>query len=293
MSAVAVVSWRNVDTALRSFPRVAAAQPERTQRWYVPELLRIKGEVLLGQGSDRRITEAEGCFGHARDMAREHGALFRELRIAPSFARSRAAEKRHDGAKQILSPVYDRFTEGLGTADLRAAKAAPVDHLYDTLRFRRVHGKIQYAPHRSVGMPCWHARAVAITFLALAATAAAQPAGGVRRFDGTWEATVVCSDWHGALGYSKIFPVMVSDGHLQGQYEKKDQPNSLTLEGTIQPDGRATISANGVTGPSKFNIAQIQQGEPYNYSITAQFERAHGHGKRMELRPCDVDFVRQ
>jgi len=142
-------------------------------------------------------------------------------------------------------------------------------------------------------MTRWHARAVAITSLALAASAAAQPAGGVRRFDGTWEATVVCSDWHGALGYSKVFPVMVSDGHLHGQYEKQDQPNSLTLEGTIQPDGRATISANGVTGPSKFNIAQVQQGEPYNYSITAQFERAHGHGKRMELRPCDVDFVRQ
>jgi hypothetical protein len=31
----------------------------------------------------------------------------------------------------------------------------------------------------------------------------------------------------------------------------------------------------------------------YIGAITAQFERAHGHGKRMELRPCDVDFVRQ
>jgi len=78
---------------------------------------------LLGQGSDRRITEAEGCFGHARDMAREHGALLWELGIALSLARLRAAEKRHDEAKQILSAVYDRFTEGFGTADLRAAKA--------------------------------------------------------------------------------------------------------------------------------------------------------------------------
>jgi len=49
--------------------------------------------------------------------------LFWELRIALSFARLRAAQKRHDEAKQILSTVYDRFTEGFGTADLRAAKA--------------------------------------------------------------------------------------------------------------------------------------------------------------------------
>ena len=142
-------------------------------------------------------------------------------------------------------------------------------------------------------MAHWHVRAVTVAALALGTNAAAQPAGDVRRFDGTWEVTVVCPEWQGALGYSKVFPVMVSDGHLHGQYDKQYQPNSLTLEGTIQPDGRASIIANGVTGPSKFNIDQVPQGEPYSYIITAQFEGSHGHGKRTELRPCDVDFVRQ
>jgi hypothetical protein len=142
-------------------------------------------------------------------------------------------------------------------------------------------------------MTHWHVRAVAVAALALGTNAAAQPAGDVRRFDGTWEVTVVCPEWQGALGYSKVFPVMVSDGHLHGQYYEQYQPNSLTLEGTIQPDGRASIIANGVTGPSKFNIKEAPQGEPYGYNITAQFERAHGHGKRTELRSCDVDFVRQ
>jgi hypothetical protein len=131
------------------------------------------------------------------------------------------------------------------------------------------------------------------TALALATSAAAQPAGDVHRFDGTWKVTIVCPKWEGALGYSKVFPMTVSDGHLHGQYDKQYQPNSLTLDGTIQPDGRASIFAKGVTGPSKFNLNQVPEGSGVSYTITAQFERAHGHGKRMELRPCDVDFVRQ
>jgi hypothetical protein len=82
-------------------------------------------------------------------------------------------------------------------------------------------------------------------------------------------------------------------GLLQGIPGDGERRSPVTLEGTIQPDGRASIIANGVTGPSKFNIKEAPQGEPYGYNITAQFERAHGHGKRTELRSCDVDFVRQ
>jgi hypothetical protein len=142
-------------------------------------------------------------------------------------------------------------------------------------------------------MAHWHVRAAAVTALALATSATAQPAGDVRRFDGTWEVTLVCTEWQGASGYSKVFPAMVSDGHLHGQYDKQYQPNSLTLEGTIHPDGRASIIANGVTGPSKYNIDQVQQGQPYGYIVTAQFEASHGHGTRTKDRPCEVDFVHQ
>jgi predicted ATPase len=40
-----------------------------------------------------------------------------------SLARLRISQDRHEDAKQILAPVYDRFTEGFGTADLKQAKA--------------------------------------------------------------------------------------------------------------------------------------------------------------------------
>jgi hypothetical protein len=142
-------------------------------------------------------------------------------------------------------------------------------------------------------MARWHVRAVAVAALAFGTSAAAQPAGDVRGFNGAWEVTLVCPLWKGALGYTVVFLATVSDGHLHGQFGQQNQPDSLTYEGTIHPDGCASIIANGVTGPPKFNIDQVPEGHAYGYHVTAQFEGSHGHGKRTEVRPCDVDFVRQ
>ena len=57
------------------------------------------------------------------DWARRQGALSWELRAALSYARPQGAQGHHQQAKQILAPVYDQFTEGFGTADLRTARA--------------------------------------------------------------------------------------------------------------------------------------------------------------------------
>jgi predicted ATPase len=90
--------------------------------WYAPELLRIKGEVLLRQAADRSDRAAEDCFNQAAQMAREQGALFWELRIALSISRLRASQGRHHEARAPLESVYDRFIEGFATADLQAAR---------------------------------------------------------------------------------------------------------------------------------------------------------------------------
>src|SRR6202043_4058324 len=44
--------------------------------WSAPELLRIKGEVLLQQATDQSVAAAEDCFKQAAQLAREQGALF-------------------------------------------------------------------------------------------------------------------------------------------------------------------------------------------------------------------------
>jgi predicted ATPase len=55
-------------------------------------------------------------------MAREQDALFWELRVALSLARSRMHRGDRAAAQEVLAPVYDRFTEGFTSADLRAAR---------------------------------------------------------------------------------------------------------------------------------------------------------------------------
>jgi predicted ATPase/DNA-binding winged helix-turn-helix (wHTH) protein len=97
-------------------------QREEGERWYVPELLRIKGEVLLQQPVDGSVSLAEDCFDQAGELARELGALFWELRVALSLARLRLTQGRNNEARQVLGPVYDRFTEGFGTTDMLSAK---------------------------------------------------------------------------------------------------------------------------------------------------------------------------
>jgi tetratricopeptide (TPR) repeat protein len=101
---------------------LAAADHGRA-RWYVAEFLRIKGEFLLQESGDNAIPAAEGPFREALELARKQGALSWELRTAISFARLKVRQGRRTEAREILAPVYQQFTEGFETADLRSAKA--------------------------------------------------------------------------------------------------------------------------------------------------------------------------
>jgi hypothetical protein len=102
----------------------AIARAERTEvRWAFPESLRIKGELLLLQGATGAENAAEDHFRQALDWARRQGALSLELRAATSLARLRHDRGCSAEAAAVLQPVYDRFSEGFGTADLKDAKA--------------------------------------------------------------------------------------------------------------------------------------------------------------------------
>ena len=101
----------------------AIARSERTEeRWAMAELVRVKGELLLLQGAPGAAAAAEDHFRQALDWARRQGALSWELRAATSLARLLRDQGRPADAIACLQPVYDRFTEGFGTADLIAAK---------------------------------------------------------------------------------------------------------------------------------------------------------------------------
>ena len=106
---------------------VAEGAIERSEqngdRWAIAEFLRVKGELLFLQGAEGAAAAAEDHFRQALDWARRQGALSWELRAATSLARLLRNQGHTADAKSLLQPVYDRFTEGFDTADLKAAKA--------------------------------------------------------------------------------------------------------------------------------------------------------------------------
>jgi hypothetical protein len=96
---------------------------DQSQRgWLVPELLRIKGELLLLQDTTRTTEAVEDVFRQALDVARQQEALSWELRATTSLARFLRNQGRPADAIACLQPAYDRFTEGFDTADLITAK---------------------------------------------------------------------------------------------------------------------------------------------------------------------------
>jgi len=100
----------------------AISRSERTEeRWAMAELVRVKGELLLLQDAPG-AKAAEDQFRQALDWARQQGALSWELRAATSLARLLRDQGQSANAIACLQPIYDRFTEGFGTADLITAK---------------------------------------------------------------------------------------------------------------------------------------------------------------------------
>ena len=117
-----LVGLGRLDAAIVTVEKALATAEHSGERYSIPELLRIKGEVLLRQAATESMSAAEGCFFGAIALAREQEALFWELRAALSLARMRIKQDRQDEGKRILGSVYDRFTEGFETTDLLSAR---------------------------------------------------------------------------------------------------------------------------------------------------------------------------
>ncbi len=64
----------------------------------------------------------EACFQRALEIARRQQAKSFELRAAISLARLRQSQDKRQEAYDLLAPVYNWFTEGFDTADLKEAK---------------------------------------------------------------------------------------------------------------------------------------------------------------------------
>jgi predicted ATPase len=117
-----LVGLGQLDAALVTIEKALATAEHSGERYSIPELLRIKGEVVLRHAATDPMSTAEGCFFGAIALAREQEALFWELRAALSLTRMRVKQDRQDEGKRILASIYDKFTEGFETTDLISAR---------------------------------------------------------------------------------------------------------------------------------------------------------------------------
>ena len=104
-----------VDAGLR-------AVKETGERNTEADLDSVRGELILLR--DRPPTdEAERCFRKAIEVARSQHAKSYELRATTRLARLLDRRGQREQARELLSEIYNWFTEGFDTADLKDAKA--------------------------------------------------------------------------------------------------------------------------------------------------------------------------
>jgi hypothetical protein len=125
-----------------------------------------------------------------------------------------------------------------------------------------------------------------------ALTAGQLPDSRAHRFDGTWFVTRTCPPSRdGASGYTLQFIAEVKDGRFRGQLGEVGKPDSWTHNGSIDPDGTALISGQGLSGDPKFMPGHPPSGTPWKYIVNAKFQDSQGSGtQRGTGRTCNFVF---
>jgi predicted ATPase/DNA-binding winged helix-turn-helix (wHTH) protein len=86
---------------------------------FVPELLRIRGELALS--NNEGLAACRGYFLRAIEMSDRQGSLSWTLRAATSLAIAENSDARRDEARSMLRATIAKFRDGCDTFDLRLA----------------------------------------------------------------------------------------------------------------------------------------------------------------------------
>src|SRR5208282_2060975 len=106
------------DDALTTLDEALTANPEELV--FRPNILKWRGDLRLKIGQTEL---AEADFREAIRLARQMSAKSWELRATTSLARLLDKQGHRHEARAMLAEIYDWFTEGFDTADLKDAKA--------------------------------------------------------------------------------------------------------------------------------------------------------------------------
>ncbi|WP_392685140.1 hypothetical protein [Bradyrhizobium sp. RDI18] len=122
MLAIAHADSGQFDDAWRCIGNAMTAMQATKERWCEAEAHRVAGEIAL-KSPQRDEAKAQAYFEHSLAIARAQHAKSWELRAATSSAWLLSRQGKRKMARDLLAPIYDWFTEGFDTSDLRKAKA--------------------------------------------------------------------------------------------------------------------------------------------------------------------------
>ena len=137
--AEALYLMNQTDEALDVLEKALAVVHRDGERYYEAEMYRLKGEFLFKQAESQTLSpqgkrqksatalntmlkDAERCFQQAIEIAQQQKAKSFELQAVISLAGLYKKQNKRKEACDQLGKVYEWFTEGFDTADLRAAK---------------------------------------------------------------------------------------------------------------------------------------------------------------------------
>jgi predicted ATPase len=121
--------WRigRHDDALEALGLGVARAQEQGQHYHDAELHRLRAEILLDRDGGA-LEEAQTLLRRALEIKRGQEAKSWELRAATSLARLLRDQGQRDDARALLAPVYNWFTEGFDTQDLKDARIGQIAH---------------------------------------------------------------------------------------------------------------------------------------------------------------------
>jgi class 3 adenylate cyclase/tetratricopeptide (TPR) repeat protein len=115
-----LVAANRLDEALGALGQALAISEKTGERFYLPELLRLKGEILARAG---RSSEAEDALRAAVELSRQQEARLFELRSVVSLCSIVDEQRRQTLLREMLEPVYKWFAVGAVIRDLEDARA--------------------------------------------------------------------------------------------------------------------------------------------------------------------------
>jgi predicted ATPase len=109
------------DEALHTLEQALRQAEQTGERWCVPELWRVRGELMLARPHADH-DEAMRSFVRGLSCAREQLSRLWELRVTMSLARLRLRQGSPRDAAQLLAPICAWFAQGSDTADVIEAQ---------------------------------------------------------------------------------------------------------------------------------------------------------------------------